>query len=224
MESPTEKMRSRYVLPTISLSETEEKIMLFTRYPAPGQAKTRLMPALGARGAAALQRRLTEQTVARIRTLQSRRPVRFEIRYTGGNRKLFRKWLHGEDLISQGENGLGDRLRRAFAAAFAQGYRRVVAIGADCPSLSPEVLTGAFEELRHRDLVLGPAEDGGYYLLGLSRRAPALFVDIPWGTSSVLAVTAARAEANALSVSLLEPLADVDRPEDLIHLDYHPRP
>ncbi|MDA8164197.1 MAG: TIGR04282 family arsenosugar biosynthesis glycosyltransferase [Desulfobacteraceae bacterium] len=197
----------------------EEQILLFTRYPAPGQVKTRLVPVLGPHGAAALQRRLTERTLARIRALQQRRPVGLEVRATGGSRERFAKWLGSAKIVPQGRGGLGARLRRAFEAAFGRGAKRAVAVGADCPALSPEVLARAFEELHRKDVVLGPAMDGGYYLVGLSRPAPALFAAIPWGTSGVLAATLARAAAGSLSVSLLEPLADVDRPEDLPHLE-----
>lgn len=206
------------------LFEPEEQIILFTRYPAPGRAKTRLVPALGARGAAALHRRLTEQTVACIRDLQRKRPVRLEIRYTGGRRVLFQKWLPDADLAPQGPGGLGERLARSFAEAFGRGSRRVVAVGADCPALSAAILARAFEQLRGRDLVLGPAADGGYYLLGLSREAPSLFGGIPWGTATVLAATLARVREGAFSFSLLEPLADVDCLEDLAHLNHYPHP
>jgi uncharacterized protein len=203
--------------------ESCEQIIIFTRCPEPGRVKTRLIPALGSRGAAELHRRLTERTIAQVHLVRQQRQVRVEIRYTGGSEAQIRSWLPGENLAAQTEGDLGARLCQAFADGFASGVQRLVAIGADCPTLSPAILTAAFEQLLTRDLVLGPARDGGYYLLGLSRPAPALFASINWGTGAVLAETVASAAAAGLSISFLEPLADVDRPEDLAHLGDHSR-
>jgi len=203
----------------------QARLILFTRYPKPGRAKTRLIPALGAEGAAALQRRMSETIVARMVRFAGQYPVGLEIRYTDGNRQAMAAWLSGDiPCLDQGGGGLADRLRRAFAVAFAQGSRRVVVVGADCPGLSPALFAQAFGALESRELVLGPAMDGGYYLVGLSRPAPALFAGIPWGTGEVLAATLKQAHELNLSTHLLEPLADVDRQEDLRHFHCHPDP
>ncbi|MDP2756955.1 MAG: TIGR04282 family arsenosugar biosynthesis glycosyltransferase [Desulfurivibrionaceae bacterium] len=201
------------------------RLILFTRYPEPGRAKTRLIPALGAQGAAALQQRMSEASVARMIRFAANHPVRLEIRYTGGNQRAVETWLSGDiPCLDQGEGDLGDRLRRAFAQAFAQDAQAVVIIGADCPGLTPALFAQAFAALKQEDLVLGPAMDGGYYLVGLSRPAPALFAGIPWGTGEVLAATLKQAHELNLSTHLLEPLADVDRQEDLRHFHCHPDP
>jgi rSAM/selenodomain-associated transferase 1 len=105
--------------------------------------------------------------------------------------------------------------------AFSQDAGRLVLIGTDCPGLSANLLTRAFDLLAKHDLVLGPALDGGYYLIGLNRPAPALFSDITWGATNVLAVTLDRAASLHLTVAQLEPLSDVDRPEDLLYLNHH---
>ena len=203
----------------------EAQLLLFTRYPEEGTSKTRLIPALGAAGAADLQRRMTEWTVAVVARFIERFPVSAEIRYDGGSLDQMAAWLASPiPCIPQEGNDLGARLASAFAAAFAGGARRVVVIGADCPGLTVGVLVAAFAALSRHDLVLGPATDGGYYLLGLSREAPSIFSEIPWGSAEVLAATLARAEALALSIQLLEPLADVDRPEDLRHFHNYPDP
>ena len=201
------------------------RLILFTRYPEPGTTKTRLIPALGAQGAAALQQRMSEAIVAQMVRFAGQYPVCPEIRFVGGTQQLVEAWLSTSiPCLPQGEGELGDRLCRAFSQAFAQGSRQVVVIGADCPGLTPALFAQAFAALESRDLVLGPAMDGGYYLVGLNRPAPALFAGIPWGTGEVLAATLKQAHELHLSTHLLEPLADVDRQEDLRHFHCHPDP
>lgn len=198
------------------------KILLFTRFPEPGKAKTRLIPALGAEGAAALQRRMTEATLKNLLSFSAASGAHSEIRFDGGDTAGVRRWLPGAvGYAPQGEGNLGDRLQRAFAAAFHSGATRVIVVGADCPALSPQHLDEAFNALSDHDLVLGPAADGGYYLIGLRRPAPQLFHHIAWGTGTVLAATLRLARAMQLTIHQLEQLADVDRPEDLAHLDHH---
>jgi uncharacterized protein len=205
------------------MQQASEQIIVFTRCPIPGKVKTRLIPALGARGAAELHRHLTEYTIRQVTNFRRQRPeVGLEIRFTGGSREQFQSWLPAGKPAEQAEGDLGARLSRAFADAFSRGLRRVIAVGSDCPALSPAILAEALARLHDHDLILGPAADGGYYLIGL-RLAPAgLFTDIPWGTAAVLAETLKRAAVSAFSVSLLETLADVDRPEDLVHLSDYP--
>jgi uncharacterized protein len=204
---------------------TKAHLILFTRYPEAGRTKTRLIPALGPMGAAELQRRMTEYTLSVMTRFINGFPVTAEIRFDGGSRDRMAAWLASDiPCIPQGDGDLGARLASAFAAAFAEGARRVGGIGAHCPGLTGDLLCEAFTALTRHDLVLGPATDGGYYLLGLSREAPAIFPGVPWGSTGVLAATLAGAEALALSSHLLEPLTDVDRPEDLHHFDNHPDP
>ncbi len=196
--------------------DRQARLILFTRYPRPGRTKTRLIPALGAQGAAALQQRMSEAIIAQMAQFAAQYPVNLEIRYADGNQQAVEAWLSSDiPCLDQGEGDLGDRLRRAFAQAFSQGSRQVVVIGADCPHLTPALFAQAFAALESRELVLGPAMDGGYYLIGLNRLAPALFAEIPWGSEEVLAATLKQAQDLNLSTHLLEPLADVDRPEDL---------
>jgi hypothetical protein len=193
-----------------------ERVIVFTRYPEPGKTKTRLIPVLGPEGAANLQRQMTEHTLARVRELARKRSVSIEVRYEGGSERLMGWWL-GQDLsyCHQGSGGLGARLTRAFHDAFETGMERVVITGADCPGLTAEVIERAFAALRHSDVVLGPAYDGGYYLIGLRRPTPELFAGVSWGTGDVLKQTRQIIERLGLSSVLLEPLDDVDRPEDL---------
>ncbi len=197
-------------------------LILFTRLPLAGKAKTRLIPALGAEGAALLQQRMSEAAFATLGAGADRTGASLEVCFHGGDEKVMRQWLPGADrYTAQGDGDLGDKLTRAVAAAVARKRRPVIVIGADCPALTPDHLIAAFAALTDHDLV-GPAADGGYYLIGLQRFQAGLFADIPWSTPHVLHETLARANALGLHHRLLETLPDVDRPEDLPHLGHHP--
>ncbi|RAM51637.1 MAG: hypothetical protein C6Y22_10490 [Hapalosiphonaceae cyanobacterium JJU2] len=194
----------------------QQHLIIFTRYPEPGLTKTRLIPALGTGGAAHLQRQMTEYTLLKVRELQKAIAISIEVRFTGGNLELMQSWL-GADLIyqSQGEGDLGKRMERSLEYAFSAGAHQVIIIGTDCPDVNIQILVKAFTNLQHCDIVLGPAVDGGYYLIGLQRPFGELFVDINWGTSQVLQQTVAICHQLNLSIDYLPTLADVDRPEDL---------
>ncbi len=116
---------------------------------------------------------------------------------------------------------LGERLSAAFAEMLADSTDRAVVIGADCPDIGPAVIREAFTALGEHDLVLGPARDGGYYLIGLRRPAPTLFAGVSWGTDRVLQETLERAERDSLKVATLGVLGDIDTPEDLVQFVAH---
>lgn len=193
-----------------------ERLIVFARYPVPGETKTRLIDHLGEERAASLQDAMTRHTLAQVSGTAETRGIEAEIRFTGGEGSLMaekygRAWMY----TPQGDGDLGQRLRRALQEAFAAGVAKVVVIGTDCPAITPTCLASAFDALGGNDLVVGPAVDGGFYLLGLRRPWPELFAGIAWGTSAVLGQTLAAARSLGLSVHLLTPLQDVDRPEDL---------
>ncbi len=187
-------------------------IQIFARAPEPGKVKTRLIPALGERGAAELQLRLLRRTVAmaaasRLAPVQLwcassvDHPVFVE---TG----LPRQRQRGADLGARMAHALAVGLRTA---------QRVVLIGSDCPVMDVAYLHAAIEALSDREAVLGPAEDGGYVLIGLRRRAD-LFTGVDWGSERVLAQTRERLAAAGLGWQELATLWDVDRPADLMRL------
>lgn len=193
-------------------------LIVFTRYPEPGKAKTRLIPALGETGAAELHRQMAEHTLNQVRELRSQDAVTIAVRFTGGDLSQMSAWL-GADLeyCPQGDGDLGDRLSQAFVSAFERGFRSVVIIGTDCPELDKSVLITAFQQLQEHDVVLGAAADGGYYLIGLRRHYPELFQGIPWSSDRVFAQTCTIAQQLGLQVSPNLPmLRDVDYPEDLV--------
>ncbi len=179
-------------------------VALFARFPTPGEAKTRLIPALGPEGAARVHRLLVERTLATVRASG----LPFALHATGAPLAEFARWL-GDDvpLVEQGESDLGARLTRVGAPA--------ILLGADVPALAPHHLTAAAQALAGGEVVIGPALDGGYYLLGFARRLPFLFTRMPWGTSAVLEETLARLREQGIAPHLLETLADCDRPADL---------
>ncbi|MEO0867522.1 MAG: TIGR04282 family arsenosugar biosynthesis glycosyltransferase [Cyanobacteria bacterium J06642_11] len=196
-------------------------LMLFTRYPEAGNTKTRLIPHLGAVQAAELQRWMTTSMVREMAGLHP--DVERQIHFSGGGLSKMQSWL-GRQLtyLPQFSGGLGNRLNQAFVGNFRSGMDAVVAIGADCPQLSTRHFEQAFKLLKTHDVVLGPAADGGYYLIGLNQPQAKLFENIAWGTNMVFRQTVAIANTLDLSVATLEQLRDVDRPEDLELLDRIP--
>ena len=196
-----------------------ELLVFFTRYPEAGTTKTRLIPALGPEGAAEFQRQMTEHC------LEIAPPVRpevdIQVQYMGADRGEMVAWLGPIPLYApQGEGDLGERMARAFEMGFEQAYGKVIIVGTDCPALDSAVTTEAFAALDDHDMVIGPAADGGYYLIGLTMHtAPedldTLFMDMAWGTDSVLGTTRTRAAEANLKVAELRTLGDVDYPEDL---------
>ncbi len=194
-------------------------LQVFTRFPDPGKVKTRLIPALGPENAARLQFQMTRHLLDQARELPS--GTRVEVHLHGGSARLMSA-LFGEDLdvLPQSGHGLGDRMARALKHGLDRGAGRVVLVGSDCPAVDVRVLSRAFETLSSRDVVFGPAEDGGFYLLGLSSsvsrdRVAPLLSTIEWGTSRVLSQTTDKAAELGLSSALVDTLPDIDRPEDL---------
>lgn len=197
------------------------QLIIFTRFPEPGTTKTRLIPCLGPEGAARLQREMTEHLLKRVASVRTPRQWNTEIRFEGGTESRVREWL-GPDLryAPQGAGDLGTRMNRAVREARQDGAADVVIIGSDIPGISGDIIEKAFFALSVKPLVLGPAADGGYYLIGLRRDAApdavsALFDGISWGSDTVLADTTHRAEREKLAWFRLPRLRDVDRPEDL---------
>ena len=148
--------------------------------------------------------------------LEEEIPVECEIYFADGSITKMKDWLGNNiNFRPQGHGDLGEKLDRAFDDSFRDGYQNVIIIGSDCPTISTTILATAIKKLADSDLVLGPANDGGYYLIGLSSLCSHLFENLPWGSSTMLQETLVIAERSDLSVFLLEELSDVDRKEDL---------
>jgi rSAM/selenodomain-associated transferase 1 len=194
------------------------QLIVMAKAPQAGQAKTRLIPALGAEGAAQLAARLLEHAMAQARA------ARFDALVLAcapdATHPAFAAQARrgGVTLVAQGEGDLGARMQRCFERAFVQGFDRVVLIGTDVPSLGAGLLRAADAALAAHDAVFVPAADGGYALIGLAGPAPTLFDALPWSTDVVMATTRERLAAARLRHVELPTVHDIDAPADLIHL------
>lgn len=184
----------------------EPSLILFARYPVEGECKTRLIPAVGPEGAAAVHRQLASRTARLLR--ESGFPA--IIAFTGGEEADFEAWLgQGFDFVRQVDGDLTDRLCAFVTRA------PLIFFGADTPDLATHHIEAAIDGLKTHEVVIGPAQDGGYYLIGMRRPLPELLVDMPWSTEQVLTKTLRRLEGLKIEPLLLETLSDCDRPEDL---------
>lgn len=207
----------------------KQHLLIFTRWPEARKTKTRLIPALGPEGAAQLQKQLTEQAADLAKVFLHQAPIAnaVTIFYTGATEFQMGQWL-GQDFNYQAQaaGDLGDRLETAFQWAFDQGSQKVLVMGIDCPGITLENLQAAFTALDNYPMAIGPALDGGYYLLALKKFNPAYFQNIAWGTEQVYAQTLAKLQQNGAPPRgslrdchyALEILPDIDRPADLKHL------
>ena len=186
-------------------------LVIFVRAPRPGTVKTRIAAELGADQALGAYRSMLDELTGRLGTLGT---VELRVTPDGSGSELTPWTAPGWRLADQVTGDLTDRLVRAFARAFAAGHERVAVIGSDCPTVAPEDIHAAWQALDVVDLVLGPATDGGYWLIALRHPEPRLFHDIPWSTGAVLDATRARARALGLSVSLLRERHDLDNAAD----------
>lgn len=199
------------------MSASARAVLVFAKAPRPGHAKTRLIPLLGAAWAARLQARLCEHTLGQL----AQGPWAVQLWCTPDCGQVFFQRCerrYGVSLYRQQGDGLGARMSRALGQAL-QRYRQVVIVGTDCPGLSADYVARAFQVLDDgRQAVIGPAEDGGYVLLGLRRFEPGLFNGIAWGGATVYRETLARLQGLGWSWQVLETLWDVDRPADYLRL------
>ncbi|WP_396270012.1 TIGR04282 family arsenosugar biosynthesis glycosyltransferase [Ideonella sp.] len=190
-------------------------LAVLAKAPTPGLAKTRLIPALGAVGAARLQRHFTQRAL-RTAVASGLGPVTLWCAPTVSHRffQALRRAALPVALRTQPEGDLGLRMLTALQAGCGQGP--TLLIGTDCPALSPAHLQAAARALHQgAEVVCQPAEDGGYVLIGMRAPQPTLFTDMPWSTAEVMPQTRARAQAAGLRLHELPPLWDVDNPEDL---------
>ena len=188
--------------------------MVMAKHPAPGQVKTRLAAVLGEERACALYRAFVLDLAERL----ARLPYPVTWAYWPPDAP-FPALLPGRSCRPQAGADLGERMASAVQAALAVGRSPVLVLGADVPHVPAEHLAEAAAALATgADVVLGPADDGGYCLIGLRRPAPSLFAGVRWGTSGVLAATLERAATAGLRVVLLAPSFDVDDAADLQRL------
>ena len=185
----------------------EPRFIIFVKAPRAGFVKTRLAAAIGNEAACNAYRQLAETVLAKLAPLPHA-----ELRFTPNDAENeITPWLSvGWTARPQGEGDLGERMHRAFTEANGPA----IIIGSDCPQVELSDFQTAAKALQTHDAVIGPATDGGYWLIGLNAPCPALFKNIKWSTSDVLPKTLEKASAAGLSVQLLRELADVDTGED----------
>lgn len=187
-----------------------EVLLIFIKNPQLGQVKTRLAKDLGEEKALEIYLRLLDHTRQQSLAVDVDRRLYYSSFVEEGDdwpSEQFNKYLQeGEDL--------GQRMSNGFRRAFFDGARKAIIIGSDCAQITAEHLQEAFDALEGRDMVAGPANDGGYYLLGMKRYIPELFRNMEWSTETVLADTMAIARGMNLSVKVLDRLIDVDTAED----------
>ena len=189
-------------------------LIVFLKQPRPGGVKTRLVPALGAATAAELYRVLAEEVLRA--TIPPKGEYETLVFFAPSEEaEAMRAWLPGLRLRAQSAGDLGARMSAAFARAFERGAERVAIIGTDTVGVTGDVVAGALGALADADVVVGPAYDGGYYLLALSQPHPDLFEGIAWSTATVLEETLRRAAAAGLRVQKRPVLRDVDTLDDL---------
>ena len=195
-------------------------LVIFAKAPIPGQVKTRLCPPLTTDEAATLHGSFVLDTLERTKAAVRKLKLPFD-RYLAcspSSTAVFFKVMEerqGVQLIDQAGEDLGARMKHAFETLFARGYRHVLIVGTDVPSLPLEHYQQALAFLDTHDLVLGPALDGGYYLIGLNKPMPALFENIPWSTDRVISLTREKADGLGLRTALLPAWRDVDTIDDL---------
>src|SRR5262249_4545241 len=185
---------------------------LFAKWPRPGEVKTRLAAATSPEWAARVALAFLQDTLSRLLTVTAHRVLA----YTPVEaREDFARLIGGRfEPMPQTDGPLGQRMTAFFTSAMAAGAGRVVVVGTDSPTLPVEYIETALEILRRVDVVLGPATDGGYYLIGCARRVPPIFDGIAWGSSRVLAETVERVSVAGLRLGLLPPWYDVDTLDD----------
>ena len=193
-------------------------LLVFAKTPKPGKVKTRLLAAVSPKDAAALHQACIADTLRLVRKVRGCRVFVFTAGGTSYFRKLLKEQRSGAHVRVFPQRGadLGVRMENAFRKCFAMSYREVLVIGTDTPWMGAKRVRRALAELKTNDVVIGPAEDGGYYLLGMRKLVPEIFRGIPWSTERVLEATLEVVASEKLRGKLLRRDFDLDRPEDLL--------
>jgi rSAM/selenodomain-associated transferase 1 len=193
------------------MSDHRSLLIVFYRNPEQGKVKTRLAATVGDGPALRIYEALCDHTLAITRELSFDRAVFYSETIDSNDRWSADRYLK----YVQAGDKLGQRMSNAFQLGFQSGYTAICIIGTDCYELTSDIIADAFARLEHFDAVIGPAKDGGYYLLGLKAFYPALFIDKQWGTNTVFDATCKDFEEMGISWHQLAVLRDVDNASDL---------
>lgn len=199
------------------MSDNKNLLIVFAKFPEAGKVKTRLGIGVGDDCACELYESFLKATVSCAS--QTGADIRLDVTPEGAaTQNYFEKKFPGCAIAFQKGNDLGEKLLNSFASAFDSGYEKICVIGSDSPDLPPEIIMSAFDALETGGAVIGPTEDGGYYLIGLSAPAPQIFAGIPWSTDKVYEKTIYICETAGIATALLGEWRDIDDVYDVIQL------
>jgi rSAM/selenodomain-associated transferase 1 len=190
---------------------SKQAIIIFLKFPELGRSKTRLAATIGNENTLKVYKELLDHTHLITKELNYDK-------YLFYDKVTSNKMPWGDDIYQtayQVESDLGGRMQHAFSQLFEKGYERIVIIGSDCYDLSQEIIEEAFEKLKKKDVVIGPAKDGGYYLLGLKKLIPQLFTDVAWSTDEVFSATTKALDFLSIGYDTTAVLSDIDVYDDL---------
>ena len=193
---------------------TKNLLIVFVKNIILGKVKTRLAKTIGDEGAFQIYSELVGITEHETRQVNATRHIYFS------DVIIASRWENDAKFTQEGVD-LGERMKNAFLHGFQQGYDNIIVIGSDLPNISKEIIENGFEQLKNNDIVFGPADDGGYYLLGMSHMTSSIFEDKPWSQSNLLEVTLEEISEQGKSVALLETMNDIDTFEDLVNSDFY---
>ncbi|MEQ6125275.1 TIGR04282 family arsenosugar biosynthesis glycosyltransferase [Pseudotenacibaculum sp. MALMAid0570] len=193
---------------------SKDLLIVFVKNIILGKVKTRLAKTIGDVGAFKIYSELFSITEEESKKVEAKRHIYFS------DVIIPSKWENDQKFVQKGEN-LGMRMQNAFQQGFDEGYENIILIGSDLPDISKEVIEKGFKNLKNNELVFGPADDGGYYLIGMSKMNSSVFKDKPWSKSTLLDVTLQEISKQQRSVFLLETLNDIDTFEDLVNSNFY---
>lgn len=193
---------------------SKDLLIVFVKNIILGKVKTRLAKTIGDVGAFNIYYELFSITENASQEVDVDRHIYFS------DVIIPSKWENDQKFVQEGED-LGIRMRNAFQHGFDKGYENIVLIGSDLPNISKEIIDNGFKKLNNNDVVFGPAEDGGYYLIGMSKMNTSVFENKPWSQSELLAVTLGQLNEQQQKVGQIETLNDIDTFEDLIASDFY---
>lgn len=189
----------------------KNRLIIFVKNPIEGEVKTRLASSLGDEKALDVYQKLLKITARETANVNAEKLVsysKFVEESDNFDKNIFEKSV-------QRKGDLGEKMKHAFRSGFDDGFNRIVLIGSDCPEISQSLIDKAFKELAEVDSVIGPSDDGGYYLIGLSRFIPKIFDDVEWSTSSVFSSTTTALDDFGATYRVLKKLNDIDTESDL---------
>jgi rSAM/selenodomain-associated transferase 1 len=187
---------------------TKKLLIVFVKNIQLGKVKTRLAKSIGNEGAFQVYKHLVEITETRTSQLSCEKYIYFS------EVIIEEKWPKTSKFIQKGAD-LGEKMQNSFINGQKNGFEKIILIGSDLPNISPEIIQKGFDELEKNEVVFGPAEDGGYYLVGMNKPHFCIFENKKWSTESLLEVTLSELKEKEVSFSLLETLNDIDTIEDL---------